>query len=503
MYITVIQDSNNIDEYPSYADFSFDEYYINTIHPSALTVNEWLEDLYYFMHIVKENYPFLWVRDRTHDYNWLDLIPIYRQKIINCQSNYEFLVMIRNLVYALQNVHSFLAQNVYTYSFLSNLFQYSYPFYYAFNELTSQAYTYWESNFNTLANEMYRLYDVTMIYEKGNYTVYGNNSTLESYGIINGSIVVTVNEEPIDEAVKQIFEKEMLRIDYVRDKLYVKYLKPYHFGTNATYKIKIKDSSDYKNITFNYGYPPHFLQPYFRRDSSNIYSLLDGNNAYMYIPIFNHQNKILDYPDMVAFYEQIEGYDNLIIDIRGNTGGSIYYWLDNIIKPLQSTDLNFSFYMAYRNGTYVNKYLNFYFSGSPKISKGELDFLTEEIQTDAFIDDIHIREWDLPKQTNNFNFTGNISLIVDDMTYSASEYLINFCKQTGFAKIYGTAGGGDGLMRSYLAFALPNSKLIITMAKECGMTLEGEINEEFHTMPDVFYESNYNDWEELIDYIKS
>ncbi|HUT80480.1 MAG TPA: hypothetical protein VMZ29_04680 [Candidatus Bathyarchaeia archaeon] len=67
------------------------------------------------------------------------------------------------------------------------------------------------------------------------------------------------------------------------------------------------------------------------------------------------------------------------------------------------------------------------------------------------------------RQTNLFNYIEQIRTI-------------HF--QTGFAKIYGTAGGGDGLLRGYLTFALPNSKLIITMAKECGMTLEGEINEE-------------------------
>ena len=70
LYVTVFQDSDNNEEYyPIYSDFSFDEPYINQIHPSLLTVNEWLEDLYYFMHMVKENYPFLWVRERTHGYN--------------------------------------------------------------------------------------------------------------------------------------------------------------------------------------------------------------------------------------------------------------------------------------------------------------------------------------------------------------------------------------------------------------------------------------------------
>ena len=381
------------------------------------------------------------------------------------------------------------------------MYEHIYPFNYAFNEFTDQAYSYWESLTNELIHDMDQFYDVLVVYEKGNYSIYGDSSVLETYGLVNGSIVVEVNEKPIDEAVKQVFDRDLLKIDYIRYKLYFKYLRPYHFGTNAKYRIKIAGSNDFLNITFNFGSPPNFLPPYFSKYSSNVYRLIDDNTAYMYIPTFSHANKNNDYEDMIAFYEQIEGYDNLIIDIRDNTGGSIYYWMDNIVKPLQSTTLDFRFYMAYRNGTYINRYLDFYYSTSPKLSKEELDFLPIEVQTNAFIDDIHIWDWTFPFPFNNFNFKGNISLIVDDMTYSASEYLISFCKHTGFAKIYGTAGGGDGLLRSYLVFALPNSKLIITMAKECGMTLGGEINEEFHTMPDVYYESDFNNWDELINYI--
>jgi len=498
--VTVFRNSN---KYPTYSDFSFDEPYINDIDPSEMSINEWLEDLYYFMHIVKENYPFLWARERTHDYNWLDLIPIYREKIINCQSNYEFLGIISDLVRALQNVHSFLIMNEYSYDFLYTAFRYTYPFEYAFNELTTQAYEYWADQLSTLSNEIYQYYDAFIVYEKGNYSVYGSNSILEKYDLVNGSIVVTVNEIPIDEAVSQAFNKDLIKIDYNRDKLYLKYLKPYHFGADAEYKIMIAGSNDYKDIIFDCGNHPDFTPPYFSKYPSNVYQLLDTHTAYMYIPTFNHQNRLIDYTDMIDFYEQIEGYEDLIIDIRANGGGSIYYWLDNIIKPLQSTSLDYSFYMAYRNGTYVNSYLDTYYSTSPMISKGELDFLPEEVQTDAFIDDIHIWELNLPMPTSNFNFTGNISLIIDDLTYSASEFLTSFCKQTGFAKIYGTFGGGDGLLRSYIVFALPNSKLIITMAKECGMTLEGVINEEFHIMPDVYFESDFNNWEELIDYIRS
>ncbi|NHJ46863.1 MAG: hypothetical protein FK733_03655 [Asgard group archaeon] len=495
-----IRDRNKSD-YPTYSEFSFDDPYINPVHPSDLTVYDWLEDLYYFMHMVKENYPFLWTRERTHGYNWLDLIPIYRDKVINCQSNAEFLMIISDLTYALQNIHSFLISDSYIYSLLANLYKDIIPYNYAINEHVDQAYSYWESYLNNLTIDKNQYYDVYIVYEKGNYTIYGENTTLESYGIVNGSIVISVNDIPIDEAIRNAYDKDLVKIDYFRDKLYLRYLKPFHFGTNATYTVKVVNSTEYLNISFSYGSSPNFQPPNFSRYSSNVYQLLDSKNAYIYIPTFSHLIYEQEYPNFIDFYEQIEGYDNLIIDIRGNKGGSIYYWLDGIIKPLQSKDLDFSFYIAYRNGTYINDYLDNYYSTATKISKQGLDFLPEEVQTDAFIDDIHVLEWDCRKPATNFNFLGNISIIVDDYTYSASEYFLCFCKETGFAKIYGTAGGGDGLLRSRQMFALPNSKLLILTSIDCGMTFEGVINEEFHTMPDVFYESYFNDWDELINYI--
>ena len=47
---------------------------------------------------------------------------------------------------------------------------------------------------------------------------------------------------------------------------------------------------------------------------------------------------------------------------------------------------------------------------------------------------------------------------------------------------------------------LPNSKLVINSASSLGLNHDGKANEEFRTQPDVYYESEFGNWDELILY---
>jgi C-terminal processing protease CtpA/Prc len=101
---------------------------------------------------------------------------------------------------------------------------------------------------------------------------------------------------------------------------------------------------------------------------------------------------------------------------------------------------------------------------------------------------------------NETNFTGDIVVLMDNYVYSAAEGFVSFCKETGFATLYGTASGGDGLMIRPFNFVLPNSKLVINSASALGLDSTGHVNEEVRTQPDVFYESAFGNWTELIDF---
>jgi len=74
--------------------------------PEKLTKNEWKEDFEALYYIVKYNYPYLWVKERTHGYNWLDLKDYYMERLDEVETNEEFLDLMREAVQSLQNGHT-------------------------------------------------------------------------------------------------------------------------------------------------------------------------------------------------------------------------------------------------------------------------------------------------------------------------------------------------------------------------------------------------------------
>ena len=84
---------------------------------------------------------------------------------------------------------------------------------------------------------------------------------------------------------------------------------------------------------------------------------------------------------------------------------------------------------------------------------------------------------------NTVEFNGKIAILIDKCVYSSAESFTIFCKNTGFATLYGTNSGGDGIGRQ-VYWALPHSKLILCYSFALGLFESGYANEEYHTAPD-------------------
>ena len=129
------------------------------------------------------------------------------------------------------------------------------------------------------------------------------------------------------------------------------------------------------------------------------------------------------------------------------------------------------------------------------MSKEEFAYLPPEVQTNDY--DIY-KFWQTINPSHRINFNGTISVLIDNMVYSAAEGFLQFCRRHDFATIYGTPSGGDGLLIWPMYMVLPNSKLVINAASSLGLNHDGTANEEIRTQPDVYYESAFGNWDELI-----
>ncbi|MFX0094832.1 MAG: S41 family peptidase [Candidatus Hodarchaeota archaeon] len=216
-----------------------------------------------------------------------------------------------------------------------------------------------------------------------------------------------------------------------------------------------------------------------------------------YLQIGSMANPSDYHSQIMSFYQSIADYNHLIIDIRGNAGGNDNFWLEEIVFPLLKEQTDLSVYYAFNDkAIYSHKFreLN---NVTEIVSKADFDYLPPETLSDDV--KIYNKSYSIPVQPNTVAFNGSISVLTDKIIYSSSETFAAFCKITGFAKLYGTSTGGDGIGdKTY--FTLPNSKLVICFSYILGLFPSGYANEEIHTPPDVYYESSAGNWTELIDF---
>jgi hypothetical protein len=454
--------------------------------PAKMTRNDWKEDFEAFYYFVKYNYPYLWVKERTHGFNWLDLKDQYMRRLDRIETSEEFLLLIKEAVATLHNRHSALVD--YT---AFKFFVRENPKAFAVRrEGPLEAVLYWEM----LVQHSYP--EVFFLYEGGEYVALrGVKFWEEKYGLEKGSKVTAVNGKDVHKAVKSLVNKTLLRHDIDRDRLYAWYLDPSLFGEDPVFTVETGGELVEKHIQC---VPMPFeefatILSTFEGDVALTFRFWEDKNvAYMRIPFF-YSVTFEDLPGLYDFYDTIREYDALIIDIRCNGGGNDLLWRENVVKPLATTNARASFYVAYRQGKYVNQNRR----RSASLSKEGVP-VPPEVKTNNFLlDDIS-----LGTSTPEGRFSGNIYLLVDKEVYSASESFAAFVKATGFAQIVGTTTGGDGIAYTVSYFSLPNSRLVIQVPTCMGINSDGTANEETHTSPDVYVDwSQFENDEKLLQYV--
>lgn len=205
-----------------------------------------------------------------------------------------------------------------------------------------------------------------------------------------------------------------------------------------------------------------------------------------------------DYRKMKEFLKDIEGYDKLIIDIRGNRGGMDRYW-ENVVQLLIDEPLVATYYSFFKDGD-REKDDPFRVQGISAITdlnEKILGILPQEVKDDFnFYNNYSIRlnPWSIsPDPSEQINFTGKIYLLVDSDVFSSAEKFASFAKDTGFATLVGEATGGDRVFEHIPVFSLPNTGFVIRYSRELSMNADGTINMETKTTPHIQVNSTPNE----------
>ncbi|MHA1906167.1 MAG: S41 family peptidase [Candidatus Thorarchaeota archaeon] len=481
-------------------DFTIEEFEltINDIDPSTIGVNEWLEDFYALYSCIRYNYPYLSLKERTHGYNWLDLRESFENRIRAADDNAEFFSIISEAVQALQNRHTKVVFPGYYPMYQQSYGSWIYICQEVFNNDVVDASSYWEAIYNDYHdNKVNSSYDAKIVYDRGVYKIVdGFGTWVEKYG--NQTVIIEVDGEPIDDAIETRYEKNYLDWDFAREKLYLWMITPNEFG-NAVFKIR-DESGHESEVTFdiiNSGYENPYCYPTSLSSPLIFRTWEDQSIAYIYFRSFSYYLEPY-YQDILDFLGEVENYDHLIVDIRGNEGGSSSNWVNYLVGPLVNETQVLPRYLAYKNGTYINDYRRV-FDHYQSVEKDIFESLPPEVLRDDFKIYNFSRPFD---PINQVNFNGSVSLLTDQVSYSAAENLAIYAKESGFASLYGIPSGGDGIIPTPIFLTLPNSKIVIKTACAIGLEQNGEANEEWRTIPDFYYESAFGDFDELIEYVK-
>jgi hypothetical protein len=209
--------------------------------------------------------------------------------------------------------------------------------------------------------------------------------------------------------------------------------------------------------------------------------------GYIYLPSMGSRNGSMEKNlNMIGDYiNTLNNYKALIIDIRGNIGGSDSYW-QGIVSKLINEDITVNGYRVYRSESELIKN----YANVRNIKLEPIEKLPQNIKKNAPEEIFkNFRDFENTcytiKSNNDFKFKGNIYLLIDEKVYSSSELFAMFCKETKFATLIGQTTGGDGGGLDPVLFKLKNSGLVVRMASGMYLNKDGVCDEEVKTTPDL------------------
>lgn len=211
--------------------------------------------------------------------------------------------------------------------------------------------------------------------------------------------------------------------------------------------------------------------------------LIKDELAYMRIKAMSYYHVEEDYPKIKNFLKEVEDYDKLIIDIRGNEGGFDEYW-EKVVGLLIDNVHSAEYYSFFKQKP--KSILDSFVISNDKTIKylaGEvLDQFPPEIKEDF---NFYKRNLVSIEPEGDVSFKGKVYLLVDSEVFSAAEKFAAFAKDTGLAKLVGeTTGGGMTFDEIPMAYT-PYGGYIICYSRELVMNSDGTINMETKTIPHI------------------
>ena len=201
---------------------------------------------------------------------------------------------------------------------------------------------------------------------------------------------------------------------------------------------------------------------------------------------------------LLDFFQTIEaeGYENCMIDIRCNSGGSDLYSKLLLLAPNLTEAIGKTHDALIKGGAETLDYYNArkldsmnYVPELHPIEELDLDSLPaleqEDLEGITYYSSMYVGTPVGMNYPDAPAFSGKFWLLVGPNVYSASENFAILCKDTGFATLVGQTTGGDGIGINPMICVLPNSGIAYQFTTMNGLNLDGGSSQEMGTEPDI------------------
>lgn len=472
------------------------------VNPTQLTTAQKLEDFNYLYKTMTENYPFFEIKKRMLGYDWPAQKKEFEKAIRETKNDKEFYAEIDKIVNLAQNAHTHILGGGF-YDELKGIYEDPHAGYSPArrdilnNEKAVEKVRYWDSKLTAYNNYI----PIIFRYVEGKYAVLDGND-LKKYDIPKGAILTKVDGVAIDQYIKSLNDRTYLYYDYKRNQQKLDELILY---TNPGQKVKLTLETpnneiiekEVKEELFNYDIYKKYYETAENDKNYDLQIIKKNKVAYIRLKSMMTSDSFSSDADgdvIYDFLKKVENYPYLIVDIRGNGGGSDGYWRANLVSYLLNKTTSYDTQLLFRNSAYIEPFIEDRYSlfdakTVDKLPAGK-SYPPEVLKQFKYF--VSLPEVVIPY--NPVKFEGKIYLLVDGGVYSAAETFASFAKSTGWATLVGTSTGGDGNIADPALMMLPNSGIVVRFSSSMGLNPDGTANEEFHTAPDIYVEQTYDDF---------
>jgi hypothetical protein len=464
---------------------------------NELSQHQKIDDFKYLTNFVRNVYPY---NDAIVKYKGLeDIISLEREYINRAgqtKNNSEFFKVVYEYTQRLRQGEGHIAVYFGNYRPQNNDINY----YYFYNIKKSAYYKleYWGNEASKF--KLYAFSDIDVKYKNGKY-ILSKEYKLKNITLPEGTIIEKVNGMQTDDYVKTLQNKTRLLFDGALNKNFIKNLFIIDSGSSSndwtvdfrlkdgtvcTGRLKMNDMDNYYEKGLGlYNYPNAVCR-----------ELCEDIG---YIRIFSLQGQYIN-SDSAIFQEFMKAsngkYKKLIIDIRGNGGGELNYWGENLVRPLIKEPKTYIQDSAVRKGFFnwmgVRYYVFRWFMSNDLLQK---DLYHIESIERTELKELSSQDWDVFRITkkftpgNSFPFNGKVYILTDQDTFSAADSFAYAAKCIKLGEVIGTnTGGSGGAFMAPVEICLPNSQIMLRMGIEMNFNDKNQPDQVFGTIPDFVLE---------------